>query len=471
MPQLRNAIRYNAAGLFLTDSPAIRPETKDIHFFNRVQTAEISVSLNRQDIKQIGSEDFVDRKIVSEPDININFDYFLTDGHEENTLGLNIASGHQSVSGTIYEDLREDKSAFFIVGEEPFDLTGYAGKIEKFKGCTAIGLGNCYLTNYSISASVGSVATASAQMKCSNINYQCVEGHTWEEILKSVSALLDQKDETDDDFIRFQDDGKIIVGESEEIATLKGLEIPSLDLKNKGAKLEGTGLVFDPILYNSAAAALAPGGMKVMLHNLNVGGPMLSGDFTGACFSGHVNLQSFDINVPFERESLYGFESMHAYGRKMKYPQLGTVNFEITSSAFKSGNFTDILCDDREYGIEILLNNQCSFSCLGSPNKDTFMHFIINNAKFDNYSISNNIGDPSTVSCSFSFGMSRNNGFHMSGSYPNTKEKKCLPSSQHTPFDFTVSKVLGDEDVAQDAKVFTILGDRNKPTDVEIDRV
>ena len=77
MPQLRNAIRYNAVGLFLTDSPAIAPEKKDLHFFNRVQNADISVSLNRQDIKNLGSENFLDRKIVSEPDISINFDYFF----------------------------------------------------------------------------------------------------------------------------------------------------------------------------------------------------------------------------------------------------------------------------------------------------------------------------------------------------------------------------------------------------------
>ena len=90
-----------------------------------------------------------------------------------------------------------------------------------------------------------------------------------------------------------------------------------------------SGLIFDPILYNSAAAALAPGGIKVNLENLNVGGPILSGDFTGTCFNGHANIQSFNITVPFERENLYGFESMHAYGRKMKYPQLGNISFEI----------------------------------------------------------------------------------------------------------------------------------------------
>ena len=234
MPQLRNAIRYNAAGLFLTDSPAIQPETKDIHFFNRVQKADISVSVNRQDIKNLGSDSFLDRKIVSEPDITINFDYFLTDGHEESVLGFNIASGHQDVSGSIYKDLKEDKTAFLIIGEEPFDLTGYAAKPQKFKGLTAIGLGNCYLTDYSISASVGSIAQASASMKCSNINYQCIEGHTWEEILEAIGAILDQEDEADDDFIRFQDDGRIVLDGADENTELQGLKFPSLDLVNKG---------------------------------------------------------------------------------------------------------------------------------------------------------------------------------------------------------------------------------------------
>lgn len=471
MPQLRNAIRYNAVGLFLTDSPAIEPETKDLHFFNRVQTADISVSVSRQDIKNLGSENFLDRKIVSEPDINIDFDYFLTDGHEENVLGLNIASGHAEISGTIYDKLREDKTAFLVIGEEPFDLTGYAGKPGKFKGCTAIGLGNCYLTDYTISASVGSIAKASASMKCSNINYQCVDGHVWEEILEAIGALLDQEDVADDNFIRFQDDGLIVLDGVDQNTELKGLKHPSLDLENKGAELTGTGLVFDPILYNSAAAALAPGGIKVHLENLNVGGPLLSGDFTGTCLTGHVNLQSFNIKVPFAREDLYGFESMHAYGRKMKYPQIGNISFELTSSAFESGDFTSILCDDREYKIEILLNNQCSFSCLGSANKDTFMRFVVDNAKFDNYSISNGIGDISTVSCNFSFGMSRTEGFCMSGSYPNTKEEKCLPSTQHVPFDFDVSRVLEDVDVPIDENVHVILDDRNKPIDVEVDRI
>lgn len=472
MPQLRNAIRYNAAGLFLTDSPAIQPDSEDIHFFNRVQSADISVSVNRQDIKHIGSENFLDRKIVSEPQINVDFSYFPTDGHEENVLGLNIASGHAPVSGTIYKGLREDKSAFFVIGEEPFDLTGYAAKPGKFKGCTAIGLGNCYLTDYSISASVGSVTQASASMVCSNINYQCVEGHTWEEILELIGALLDQNDENQDDFIRFQDDGRIVINGVQENTELKGMKIPSLDLVDRGAELTGTGLVFDPILYNSAAAALAPGGIKVKLENLNVGGPLLSGEFTGACLMGHVNLESFNINVPFSREDLYGFSSMHAYGRKMIYPQLGTVSFELTSSAFQSGEFFDILCDDREYKIEILLNNQCSFSCLGSANKDTFMRLIVDNAKFNDYSISNEVGPGvSKVSCNFSFAMSRDQGFYMSGSYPNTREHECLPSSQHVPFDFDVSRVLEDVDIAKDVKVHTILDDRNKPVELDVDRL
>ena len=74
------------------------------------------------------------------------------------------------------------------------------------------------------------------------------------------------------------------------------------------------------------------------------------------------------------------------------------------------------------------------------------------------------------MSCNFSFGMSKGEGFCMSGSYPNTREEDCLPSTQHVPFDFDVSRVLTDVDTAKNVKVHTILGDENKPADLTTER-
>ena len=147
MGSTRNAIRYNAVGLFLTDSPAAAPSTEKIYFFNRTQQANLTVDVPRQDIQHIGGEDFLDRKIVAEASINLNFDYLLTDGYEENLLGLNIASGNSHITGTLYSGIREDKSAFLVVGDEPFDLLGYAKRRNGYSGTDSIGIGNCFITN------------------------------------------------------------------------------------------------------------------------------------------------------------------------------------------------------------------------------------------------------------------------------------------------------------------------------------
>ena len=43
-----------------------------------------------------------------------------------------------------------------------------------------------------------------------------------------------------------------------------------------------------------------------------MGGPLLE-DLEGACVNAEANIQSFDISVPFEREDLEGFGSMHVW--------------------------------------------------------------------------------------------------------------------------------------------------------------
>ena len=67
-----------------------------MYFFNRVQSASLSVDVTRQDVQHIGSEDFLDRKIVSEGSTTLRMDYLLTDGYEESLLGFNILPSGKS---------------------------------------------------------------------------------------------------------------------------------------------------------------------------------------------------------------------------------------------------------------------------------------------------------------------------------------------------------------------------------------
>jgi hypothetical protein len=428
MARKRNSIKYNSVGLFLTDSPAASPETDLLRFFNRVQSASISVDVSRQDVQHIGSEDFLDRKIVSEPNTTLKVDYLLTDGHEEDLLGLNFMYNGKSV----YHNLKEDRSILIAIGDEPFDLTGYENRQNGYSGIDVLGLGNCYITDYSISAGVGEFPSASVSFAASNLRHSCYGsgdgGYSWLDNIEHLGYLLTQLN----GYIHLQDQGKIPLGTGERYIYKGGAPIPSMDLANGGIDVEGptmsihgrdvqlgTGIEFQPETYKSPVSAIAPGGINVYLKNLNVGGPILSDKNKETCIDGSANIQNFKINLPFARENLYGFGSMHTYGRKMKYPQIGTISFSLLASAFNSGDFRKIFCEDEEYEMEINLNNHCDYFCYSSAERETFLKFAINNAKLDSYNLNESIGSIATVDCSFSFGVSPNNGFFISGSYHN----------------------------------------------------
>ena len=441
----RNAIKYNSVGIFLTDSSAAEPGADVLYFFNRVQSASVSVDVTRQDIQHIGSEDFLDRKIVSELSTKLSLEYLLTDGYEESLLGLNIISkgDEMPLNKSAYYDLKEDKTILMAVGAEPFDLTGYENRQNKYSCVDVIGIGNCYITDYSISAGVGEFPKASVSYAGSNLRHSCNGsghgGYSWLDNVNEVGVLLTQLNA----FIELQNGQNIGLGSSQQKFYKAGVQNPSLDLKNKGSEFTGptierqaekinlgTGIEFNPKMYKSPVAAIAPGGINVNLKNLNVGGPILSGKNEGTCIEGSANIQSFNINLPFGREDLYGFESMHVYGRKMKYPQIGSVSFSLLASAFNSGDFRKIFCEDEDYEIEINLNNHCDYFCSASLEHETYVKYIINNARFESYSFSESIGSIATVDCSFSFGVSPNNGFFMSGSfedyYIGTQEDQVL---------------------------------------------
>tara|TARA_Y100000361_G_scaffold154344_1_gene179797 strand:+ start:9271 stop:11223 length:1953 start_codon:yes stop_codon:yes gene_type:complete len=449
MPFTRKSVKYNSAGLFLTDSPEIvGQEIEQLHFFNRVQSANVSIGVNRQNIKQLGSKEFIDRKIVSEFDVNLSFDYLLTDGTEEHVLGLGVSSGvfgtlddgsepnipclknseSNPLSPNIYRGLKDNKNAFLVIGAEEFDLTGYIGRDYGFSGTDCISVSNCYLTNYNISAAVGSFAKASVQMKASNVTYSTLNATTIEEL----AALLLEIDLFDTDFVRLEEGGKILLGDDlagEDQKHLNGHTFGSLDLVQSGSGITGTLFSFDPEMYTSAASAIPPGGINVYLEDITMGGPVIGTDTTGMYHSGEGNVQSIDISVPFERENLMGFSSMNAYGRKMKYPQLGKVSVSLLQDAFTSGTLQDMLCDDNEYNMNVYLNNDCASIFGGEDASSTFMQFQVSNMKLDGYSLGNAIGQRGTVNCDFSFEMSPERGLKIRSSAPNPK----LPCGEYPP--------------------------------------
>lgn len=425
----------------------------------------------------------------------------MTDGYEEDVLGLNIQRpGFPYANGTIHKNLKDNKTLFLAIGEEQFDLIRYTEKENKFKGIDIIGIGNCFITDFSINAGVGGLATASVTMVASDLTYQCEGSHSWSEIIEELSALLRQaspnaaevEGESDfsdgeEDFITFQDETKIFLQNTYQTGEGEGVGNPSLDLPNRGALKDIEGVAFDPKMYNSVVSAIPPGGITLKVKNINVGGPIIGGEDEGDCFTGDANVQSFNIGVPFAREDLFGFQSMHVYGRKMKYPQVGTLSMSLLSSAFKSGRLSEIFCKDNFYEIEINFDNQCNFTCNGAP-KHSIMKLIISNAKLDGYSLSQGIGSVGTVDCNFSFGISTSRGINIFGSKPETRAgtfflngdgkyvqntygfNRCPPTDSSQPTNLDIESRLGQREAPTDLGINKVLESSDSPSEIKINK-
>ena len=135
----------------------------------RVQNANYSFTINRQDVNQFGHLARIDSVVLEAPTVSMDFSYFLTDGDNERLMGMVTDGSFQSLSGIMTRSQNTFGNNFFIltVPEGRDALKGDQLVAEDNK--TVISLGNGYVTDYSIEGSVGAFPTASVTVEGMNI--------------------------------------------------------------------------------------------------------------------------------------------------------------------------------------------------------------------------------------------------------------------------------------------------------------
>ena len=118
---MKGKVSYESAGILIGPSPAFSSHTGDENYcmmdqVNRVQDASFSFSVDRQDLKQINSFLMADRKVVSQPEVNLSFSYLLTNSFNERKFGFHISDNEQySAVKNFYDKTVEDRNLFFLI--------------------------------------------------------------------------------------------------------------------------------------------------------------------------------------------------------------------------------------------------------------------------------------------------------------------------------------------------------------------
>ncbi len=355
----RNRVIYQSEGLYVSEDASLI-SADDHEQLNRVQSANYSFTINRQDVNQFGDLARIDSLVLDPPTVSLDFSYYLADGFNERSLGFfvqttgismnrggagianssgNFASGHlTSTSGVNF---------FIATSPDGQDLNKVPGAALDTND-TIIGLGNCYVSDYSVELAVGSLPTVNVTVEGANMNSSNYTGMI-------PNPAVDQEAGT-------------------KIGTFSELPDPTQD-----GGITGT-------LGSAPITALRPGDVTLTLGDVNgLSLVKLDGD-------GSAHVQSASISLPLSRSPIDRLGSRFPFAREVDFPVTATMSISA------------IVGDAQVASLADLLNSGVQEASLLVKDKDNTeaIQYKMKGLKIDSQSFSSSIGSNKTVDITFS---------------------------------------------------------------------
>jgi hypothetical protein len=360
----RNRVIYQSEGLYVSQTATAT--TSGQHYqLDRVQSANYNFNIARQDVNQFGELARIDSIVLESPTVSLDFSYYLTDGANESALGFYVPTGAQAQSQFPSGQLTDGsgQNFYIVTTSEGADLNSETA----LSGKSVIGIGNAYLTDYTVDLSVGNIPTVSVSMEGSNMNAFTMSGTN-----NGTNAAINQANGT-------------------KIATVIALANPSSQT--------GTNIV----------NALRPGDVTVSF-----------GSYTGTGAGGitdltNLHLQSASLSLPLGRTPIERLGSKFAYVRTVDFPVTATLTINGVQNDTSSGSLVDLVEANPKQDITITINK---------PGTSTpAVRYTMKRAQLDSVGLSSSIGANKTADLTFTTQIGgandTSNGIQMSGSFTN----------------------------------------------------
>jgi hypothetical protein len=336
----RKRVIYQSEALFVGATGASTPSQ-----LMRVQSANYGFDIARTDVNQYGQLAAIDRVILTQPTVSLDFSYYASSGQNENALGFYLGTAKGALAD-ILSGGKDINDYYILVSPEGTDAnidttvaTGQ-GKV--------IGIGNAGLTSYSVNAKVGGFPTTSVNAEALNMKfYANTTGYT-----PDVNPQ----------------DGK------PNSSTTFAIPTPN------------TGVGY---------TALRPGDVTLAISGLGVN-------------ASDLKIQSFTLSTDIGRDPIQKLGSKYAFSREITFPvtvkaTVEAVIGDIAGTDNLGNALTDIVCNDAaSYNLTFGLGQpttDCDAATLPSPYA---LRYTLKGAKLDAQAFSSSIGDNKSVTLSFS---------------------------------------------------------------------
>lgn len=348
-------IIYSSNAVCVSDSPGYDTHTGffEIKTIDRIQSASASVSSEIKRYKQLGSDDYFFDAAYPTAKVSCEISYYCSDSSNEAALGINTDN-----SSIFLGQNSLDKNINLLLLSDNQDGRDVAS-LSDFSGVYVFGIGNAYITNYSVRGGVGDVPNVSVSFLGNNVLYDSYTGRN------SVPSLNQTGSQTQKFYT-------IYTG--------------SFNKTNYISNQTGRPL------------AIRPTDVFVRMSQPNYAGGIYE-TVTG-------KIQSFEINVPFERKELAGFGSNAVYNQKLMLPSVGSLSLSALFEFPQTGNYSGVFNFSAPTDIQIELQD-----CSGNQQ----IVYSIDQAKLTSENFNFSIGPHASFDGSFEFSANERRGFRISG--------------------------------------------------------
>jgi len=375
----RNRVIYQSDAVFAAPT-GLAALTATGNSLRRVQSCNYNFSIQRQDINQFGELAAIDRLIIQEPTVAVDLSYYFEPtGFNESHLGLrtNAVTGTSTATDHMLNyiissgDQFDQKNVFILTsdaGIDANDTTASAmGNPNNYDGI--IGIGNAFLTSWSLEAAVGGIPTVTCALEGQNIVFT----------------------------------GGITTPTVPNPAVVNGVD-PGLAVTLPS----GAGL-FDP---TAEVSAVRPGDITLFLGATESdNAPMVGLSETD------LKIQSASVAMTINREPIRKLGSTFAFAREITFPINCTMSVNAVVGDLASQRLFSLVnraCDDgAKYTAMLTINGYKGSSCAANT-----AFIILKGAKLDSQNITSSIGPNKSVTLELSAQIGKNSGLHFRSSDP-----------------------------------------------------
>jgi hypothetical protein len=321
--------------------------TNLVEQLQRIQTANYSFTVDRTDVNQFGQLAAIDRVILTNPTVSLDFSYINSNLSNEYILGFTIASGANdsaisAISGFLNKT-SDERNYFIRTTPEGTDTVGYTDASSANNG--VIGIGNAFLTSYSTEGSVGNFPTTTINVEGLNMNFQ-----------NGIS-------------------GNFVPA----VNPINGQALSNYYQLDQAVQNVGIG-------SGNAISALRPGDITLSLSNTLASGVDVN----------TMNIQSYTLSFDLGRTPIQRLGNKFAFTREIDFPLTVTLSVDAQVTTMNAGNLANLVVDDSAtYNPAITIKSP-------SDSTLTMAKFILKGAKLNSQEYSSDIGSNKSVTLTFS---------------------------------------------------------------------